>query len=363
MTNKGMTRSIMTRFLTVLVVAVMATCMVPAAAFAETSAELQAQLDDANNHLNDLYDQAEQISEQLNDTQVQLDSTNQQIDQTQSDIDAKQSELDAAQDTLSKRVSSDYKSGGVSFLSIILDSSSFDELVSNIYYSDKVNEADADNIQKVKDIKEDLASQKSSLEDQKQQQQELLDQQQQQQDELTAQANEQQSYVDGLSQEVQQKMAEEKAAAEEAARKKAEEEAAAAAQAAAASSSSTSGPSADYSGNSPLSGDARSTIVSTAYSKVGCAYVWAAGGPSSFDCSGLVQYCYAAAGYSVPHSSSALSGYCTKPASQAVAGDIVWRSGHVGICIGNGATIEAMSPSQGVTFGSVSSFVSAGSPS
>ena len=97
---------------------------------------------------------------------------------------------------------------------------------------------------------------------------------------------------------------------------------------------------------------------------VGGSYVWGACSPSAkaFDCSGLVKYCYAVAGYNVSHSSRSLRVYCSKPASQAVAGDIVWRPGHVGICIGGGKTIEAMSPSQGVTFGSTSNFSLAGSP-
>ena len=111
-----------------------------------------------------------------------------------------------------------------------------------------------------------------------------------------------------------------------------------------------------------ISSSARSTIVSTAYSLLGKAYVWGASGPNAYDCSGLVQACYGAAGIYVPHSSGALSAYCNKPASQAVAGDIVWRSGHVGICIGGGQTIEAMSPGQGVTYGSIYTFTSAGSP-
>ncbi len=100
--------------------------------------------------------------------------------------------------------------------------------------------------------------------------------------------------------------------------------------------------------------------MSTAYSKVGCSYVYGAEGPNSFDCSGLVKYCYAAAGISVPHSSSSLAAYCTNAASAATAGDIVWRSGHVGICVGGGTTIEAKNPSKGVTYGSVSDFSKSG---
>ena len=116
-------------------------------------------------------------------------------------------------------------------------------------------------------------------------------------------------------------------------------------------------------GGGSLSSGAASTIVSAALSQVGCAYVYGTSNPGvSFDCSGLVMYAYACAGISVPHSSWSLQAYCNKPASQAVAGDIVWRAGHVGICIGGGQTVEAFSPGQGVGIGSVSDFSLAGSP-
>ena len=108
---------------------------------------------------------------------------------------------------------------------------------------------------------------------------------------------------------------------------------------------------------------ARNRLIADGKKLIGTRYRY--GGTSEksgFDCSGLVKYCYAVAGYNVSHSSRSLRAYCSKPASQAVAGDIVWRPGHVGICIGGGKTIEAMSPSQGVTFGSTSSFSLAGSP-
>ncbi|MBQ6491712.1 MAG: C40 family peptidase [Atopobiaceae bacterium] len=176
-----------------------------------------------------------------------------------------------------------------------------------------------------------------------------------------------------LDQELQDKLEEERIAAEEAARKAAEEEAArlAAEQAAreaeeAAQQQAQQQESGDEGGDGgssvDYSGDWRSVVVSAAYSRVGCSYVYAAGGPNSFDCSGLTSWCYAQAGIGIGHSSGSQSGFCTKPASQAVAGDIVWRPGHVGICIGNGQTIEAFSPGQGVGFGSVYSFQTAGSP-
>ena len=344
----------------------------------ESSAELQAKLDSAKATLDDLYGQAEEASEKLNDTKYKLEQTNKSIEQTKKDIKAKQDELKQAQATLSDRVSANYKSGGVSLLELVLQSSSFEELANNIYYAQKVSASDEKAIDTVRTVQAELNKKQASLEKDKKEQEKLVADQQSQADELNAKAQAAQTYVDGLDSKVQAKLKEE----QEAAHKKAEEEArknqskaeeeiknnnggnSGGGSHSSNNGGGNSGGGSHSGGNSGggISSNARSTIVSTAYSLLGKAYVWAASGPNAYDCSGLVQACYGAAGIYVPHSSGALSAYCNKPASQAVAGDIVWRSGHVGICIGGGQTIEAMSPSQGVTYGSIYTFVSAGSP-
>lgn len=331
----------------------------------ESSAELQAKLDSAKATLDDLYGQAEEASEKLNDTKYKLEQTNKSIEQTKKDIKAKQGELKQAQATLSDRVSANYKSGGVSLLELVLQSSSFEELANNIYYAQKVSASDEKAIDTVRTVQAELNKKQASLEKDKKEQEKLVADQQSQADELNAKAQAAQTYVDGLDSKVQAKLKEE----QEAAHKKAEEEArknqSKAEEEIKNNNGGNSGGGSHSGGNSGgggISSNARSTIVSTAYSLLGKAYVWGASGPNAYDCSGLVQACYGAAGIYVPHSSGDLSAYCNKPASQAVAGDIVWRSGHVGICIGGGQTIEAMSPSQGVTYGSIYTFVSAGSP-
>ena len=55
----------------------------------------------------------------------------------------------------------------------------------------------------------------------------------------------------------------------------------------------------------PANSEAAQRAVDTALAQIGDPYVWAAGGPNSFDCSGLTQYAYAAAGVRLPHSSKA----------------------------------------------------------
>jgi cell wall-associated NlpC family hydrolase len=85
-------------------------------------------------------------------------------------------------------------------------------------------------------------------------------------------------------------------------------------------------------------------VVGLAMQELGKPYVWAAAGPDSFDCSGLVQYVFAQVGVSLPHNAAAQYGYGT-PVSYGdlQPGDLVFFEGlgHVGIYIGGGQFIHA----------------------
>ncbi|MGY1807499.1 NlpC/P60 family protein [Blastococcus sp. SYSU D00669] len=104
---------------------------------------------------------------------------------------------------------------------------------------------------------------------------------------------------------------------------------------------------------------AAQTAVSTALAQVGDPYVWGAGGPNSFDCSGLTQYAYAAAGISLPHSSSMQSRMGTPVSRDALQpGDLIFfysPVSHVAMYIGNGQMVHASTSGQPVKVVSVGS--------
>ena len=90
---------------------------------------------------------------------------------------------------------------------------------------------------------------------------------------------------------------------------------------------------------------AAQAAVDSAMAQRGKPYVWAAGGPRAFDCSGLTQYAFAAAGINLPHSSRMQSQMGRSVSrSELQPGDLVFfysPVSHVGIYIGGGQMVHA----------------------
>jgi cell wall-associated NlpC family hydrolase len=90
-------------------------------------------------------------------------------------------------------------------------------------------------------------------------------------------------------------------------------------------------------------------LVQSARAKLGAKYVWAAVGPKTFDCSGLVIACLRDTGHkNVPRFTThtfalwARSKGWTKVGEKNIqSGDVVLKSGHMGIAISNSEMIHA----------------------
>ena len=99
--------------------------------------------------------------------------------------------------------------------------------------------------------------------------------------------------------------------------------------------------------------DARAQyVVAFAAAQIGRRYCWGGTGPECFDCSGLVQSAWGAAGVRLPRTSGAMgAALASVPLDEVRAGDILWWPGHVGIYAGDGWAIEALDSRHGVVRG------------
>jgi cell wall-associated NlpC family hydrolase len=106
----------------------------------------------------------------------------------------------------------------------------------------------------------------------------------------------------------------------------------------------------------PVSGRA-AVAVAFAKAQLGKPYVWGATGPGSYDCSGLVQAAWAAAGVALPRTTyEQINAGMRIPISDLQPGDLVFYysgASHVGMYVGGGEIIHAPHPGASVEYAPV----------
>ena len=91
--------------------------------------------------------------------------------------------------------------------------------------------------------------------------------------------------------------------------------------------------------------ETRQCIINCARNQFGKPYVWGDEGPDTFDCSGLVMYCYEQCGYDFDHRPTTKTlinmGSSVSRSNLALADLVFPHSGHVQIYSGNGKIVHA----------------------
>ncbi len=164
--------------------------------------DAQARYDEVQSQIDQISADYQALSEQQAKTLQDMEDTQDQIDALQEQIDQKQEELEEKQAYLAERVASSYKGGGSEALALLLSSGSFEELISNAYYIDKVNESDRRAIEEVRRIQEELAEQRDQLQSRMDELEELKAEQTRQLEEMQAKQAEAQDLLNNLDGEV-----------------------------------------------------------------------------------------------------------------------------------------------------------------
>lgn len=334
-----------------------------APAYADTASDLAA----ARTKLEQIGTQTQQIYDELA-TQTQA------LDQTAGEITQKQQEIADGQTKLSSYVAGEYKTGGLSLLQVLTGVDDLGDMLNRLFYYGKVSDKQAQTIQEVKELKQELT-------DKQAEQEKNVAATQKKVDELNAQQAEAQNVVNSLDSQLKAELA-------------AEAEANAALQAGinastaekATMNTETAGTTENTNKGGGTTNDGGNTpaptptpapaptpqpapapaptpapsapsqpvdggsVVSRAYSKLGCAYSWGGIGPNSFDCSGFVSYCLTGR-YCRLGTTGTFMGWTR--VSDPQPGDVVVNSYHTGIYIGGGQMIHASDYNTGVIISSV----------
>lgn len=335
-------KSLLTKAFSILLSTVVVLSLCPSAAYAVTEAEVE--------EAKEKYQAAEEAASEAAETYYQAldahDAAVEAMEETEGEIEEITAELEEKQEQLSGRAVSMYKTGNYTLIDVILGSTTFSEFATTWDLLNKVNENDAELIAEVKDLK---AEQEAAYEEYSEQEAEAaaqLEAADEAMDETEAAAEELEEVYNSMSEELQEQVLAE-AEAEEEAEAQAAAEAAAAATEEAESTTASSSSSSSYSGY-VNNGGSSVCNVSLALAQVGKSYVYATAGPDTFDCSGLCYYCGA------PYRSSDLlcaNATSRLPVSEAQAGDVLWKKGHVGISLGGEDFVHAANEATGVVVG------------
>ncbi len=332
---------------------------VPAAsAFAAPSDDKQAEAQAALQKLNQYQSELDQASANYEAAhQEQIDAQN-RVDEAQKQIEEKTAQIEKDQQRLSDRARDMYRSGDTNFLDVILGASSFEQFATTWNMLETLNGNDAELVSETKTAREDLQAAKQEAEEQAKVASDKAEEAKSVAEAADQKASEMQQTYNSLSAEAQELISQERAAQEaqqQAAAAAAEQNGTAGNDAAttitnnnrnntASSNSSSSSNSNKNNASSSATNNSKpqsvsgNSVVNRAYSQLGKPYQWAAVGPNSFDCSGLVSYCLTGS-YSRLGTTGTFMGWTRVSSPQP--GDICVNSHHCGIYIGGGQMIHA----------------------
>ena len=354
---------------------------------------LEEEIQDVSNAIDETNEQIVQIMAGIEILEGEIAELDQQIEKTQAEYDAAKAEEDRQYEAMKRRIKYIYEKGDADYVQIILQSTSFSDILNKTQYANQLAEYDQNMIVRYQEVQKKVAEKQAQLEDEKAEREEnrlgleeeqnalevelnILREQYEDIDERIAVAQQQaaifaqqlieQTNALAAAIEEEARIAAEKRRQEEEARRKAEEEARRKAEQEAQSASGTSTASSQTSTTSAStaqtkvyaspSGKTGQDVVNYACQFVGNPYVY--GGNSltnGTDCSGFTSLVYKAFGYSLARTDvgQRSNGIAVASLEEALPGDIICYPGHVAIYCGNGTIVHASTARTGIKYSNV----------
>ncbi len=178
----------------------------PAIAFGD-NAKVNAAKDreaEAQEKLDKIAQESEDLNIELSKTYTDLADVHERIEKVEAEIIKRKNEISKRQAILEKRMVRDYKNGSSSFLSLLLNASSFAEFTSNLFYFEKITNSDKKLIEEINAQKEQLAQTESKLHSERKDLEQLQERLKEQKAEVDKKQEEAAQYLESCSHEVQE---------------------------------------------------------------------------------------------------------------------------------------------------------------
>ncbi|MDR3035942.1 MAG: C40 family peptidase [Kitasatospora sp.] len=298
---------------------------------APTKDQVKAQVDELN-------EQAEVKTEALNASVEKQQALQQQVGQLQDQLARQQEHVTTAREALAGIAAEQYRTGSMPQTMQLMLSSSPDTFLGQAGALNAVGSTQADLLKTFKDEQAQLDAQRKEAESKLAELDTTTKALKADKEDVQAKLAKAQDLLNTLTQQEREQLAAAEAKAADEAKAKAD---------AAQQSQRASRDTTRVELNAPASSSFSGNAVGAAVSKLGSWYSYGAAGPSTFDCSGLMQWAYKQAGVSIPRTSQAQAGAGTSlgtDISKARPGDLIIYYGdqhHVGMYVGNGQIIHA----------------------
>ena len=133
----------------------------------EQKKEVQEQKDAAQTELDQINSQIASLQSEISSLEIRLNDLNSSIDQKQKDIEEKQIELEEKENLLKNRLVAMYKTGGTSYLDVVLGSNNYIEMLSKYNAVKTIAKKDTELINEVAEQKSNIEKEKAELENSK----------------------------------------------------------------------------------------------------------------------------------------------------------------------------------------------------
>ncbi|MEV6756024.1 NlpC/P60 family protein [Streptomyces sp. NPDC051214] len=348
---------------------------------AAPSAPQKPSLEEVQKKVDDLYQQAGVATQKYNSVKERTDKQRKKVDTLLDDVAERADKLNEARRQLGTFAAAQYRTGGVSETATMMLADDPQGYFDQNHLSDRLTARQkkavddyqtqqasatkqrtkaAKSLETLSDSRDDLRTSKQTVQKKLGEARTLLS-------ELTAEEKARLAAIEKKKEEEAKRKAAELArkqeakrkAAEEAAAKEREKETPDAGTGTGAGSGSDTGTGAGSGSGGTDSGYATKAakVINFAEAQIGKPYVWGATGPDSYDCSGLTQDAWKAAGISLPRTTwDQVKVGTTVKTADAKPGDLVFfydDISHVGIYIGDGKMIHAPKPGANVRVESI----------
>ena len=309
----------------------------------------RAEADVANRRVDQLATDLEFKGEELAEIEDAVDTTRKQIASTELKLAAADADLGRSQSILNQRVSSIYRGGKMSIVSVFVGAADFGDFITRLDLMRRVGRSDATVVASVKDAKSRVETARQALVTRQAEQLALRNRARAKRAEVKSAYDAQRKFLADLTGELRKLIAQERERQERIAAQRAAEAAARAA----ALARNNAGRAGARTFDASTLGQPHPAAVAKAREHLGVPYVWGGVTPQGFDCSGLTRYAYAQIGIDLPRTSRSqfrVGAYIPPDRLDLLAsGDLVFfgydgdpsKIHHVGMYLGGGSYIHA----------------------